>query len=211
MNCECTLYLSFRCLSGKQWKREKVCHHLSSLVYSATWENMRVSCIVGAITAIIIFSSFRNHNNLDWHAYRQTQASKTRLATLDCISAVTLSLWRMFSQLKLKKGPDRPCSLQASKLKLLVLYRTPYIVFFKVYTLSQKYRRKEWVIIARGLFVLWEHKLTPTLMFISSDNRSFTLSFGLFLGNWHTDGESFHVRLGPVYLRAIWMLNPNKE
>lgn len=124
-----------------------------------------------------------------------TQANsgiKDTTATLDCISAVTLSLRRMFSQLKLKKGPDRPCSLQASKLKLLVLYRTPYTMFFKEYTLSQKYRRKEWVIIARGLSVLWEHKLTPTLMFISSDNRSFTLSFGLLLGNWHTDGESFH-------------------
>lgn len=83
-------------------------------------------------------------------------------------------------------------TLEASKLKLLVLYKTPYTMFFKVHTFSQKYRRKEWVIIARGLFVLQERKLTPTLMFIFSDNISFTVSFSLLLENWHTDGESFH-------------------
>lgn len=91
-------------------------------------------------------------------------------------------------------------ALEASKLKLLVLYRTPYTMFFKVHTLTQKYPRKEWVIIAWGLFVLQERKLTPTLMFIFSDSRSYILSFSLLLGNWHFDSESFH----RLYTRALF-------
>lgn len=92
-------------------KRERRYAIMSSLVYSAKLREYEGIVYCGCNHCNPHIPSPRESQQPRLTCTQTNSGIKDMAATLDCISAVTLNLWRTFSQLKLKKGPNRPCSL----------------------------------------------------------------------------------------------------
>lgn len=95
----------FRNANAKRKKREKVCHHLSSLVYSAKLREYEGIVHCGCNHCNPHIPSPQESQQPRLTCTQTNSGIKDMTSTLDCISAVTLSLWRTFSQLKFIKAP----------------------------------------------------------------------------------------------------------
>lgn len=78
-------------------RREKVCHHLSSLVYSANLREYEGIMHCGCSHSNPHIPSLQESQQPGLTCKQANSGIKDTTATLDCISAVTLSLWTTFS------------------------------------------------------------------------------------------------------------------